>query len=455
VSKKPMVLVVDDDAAMRDLLQMELQGAGYGSELVGSGDAALSVLEREPIDVVVTDLRMPGRSGTELCREIVQDHPSIPVIVMTGFGSMEAAIEAIRAGAYDFLTKPFPFETLQITLERALESAAMRSELHELRGAGRELPGLYELIGASPPMERVFRLIERIGPTEAGALVVGESGTGKELAARALHEVSRRRAGPFVSVNCAAIPESLFESELFGYVKGAFTGAGRERAGLLRQADGGTLFLDEIGELPASLQPKLLRVLQEGRVRPVGSDVEQPISVRVLCATNRDLAREVSEGRFRSDLFYRLAVVTIRLPPLRERGDDIVLLAEHFLDELSDAMQQPRPNLGEDAVAALLANPWPGNVRELRNWLEYAMAMSDGPRIGAEQLPEAPGSIPGAAHAEEEPEAALESLDVVECRHIRRVLDAVEGNKTRASKILGIDRKTLLARLHRCDRAST
>ncbi|MCA9659357.1 MAG: sigma-54-dependent Fis family transcriptional regulator [Myxococcales bacterium] len=453
------VLVVDDERAMTDLLGLELRRAGYTPKIARSSDEALALIEREPIDVVVTDLRMPGGSGTDLCQAIVQLRPTLPVIVMTGFGSMEAAIAAIRAGAYDFMTKPFPFEKLQVAIERALEHAALRSELHRLRRAGRDTPGLDALIGASPAMERVFALIERIAATEASVLLTGESGTGKELAARALHRLSRRSAGPYVTLNCAAIPENLFESELFGHVRGAYSGADRDRVGLLRKAHGGTLFLDEIGELPCALQPKLLRVLQEGRVRPVGSDTETPIDVRMVVATNRDLAQEVAAGRFRPDLFYRLAVITIPLPPLRERGDDIVLLAEHFVDELSDAAGRPRPELSDAAIAALLANPWPGNVRELHNWIEYAVAMTDGAVIEPKHLPAAPVLAelaapkrgPATTTTADDPEAAFETLESVEREHILRVLKAVDNNKSRAARILGIDRKTLLSRLHRYD----
>ncbi|MEZ4382922.1 MAG: sigma-54 dependent transcriptional regulator [Nannocystaceae bacterium] len=459
------VLVVDDERAMTDLLALELRRAGYTAKTARSSDEALALLEREAIDVVVTDLRMPGGSGTDLCQTIVQLRPTLPVIVMTGFGSMEAAIAAIRAGAYDFMTKPFPFEKLQVAIERALEHAALRSELHRLRRAGRETPGLDDLIGASPAMERVFALIERIAATEASVLLTGESGTGKELAARALHRLSRRSDGPYVTLNCAAIPENLFESELFGHVRGAYSGADRDRVGLLRKAHGGTLFLDEIGELPGALQPKLLRVLQEGRVRPVGSDTETAIDVRMVVATNRDLAQEVAAGRFRPDLFYRLAVITIPLPPLRERGDDIVLLAEHFVEELSDAAGRPRPELSDAAIASLLANPWPGNVRELHNWIEYAVAMTDGAVIEPDHLPAAPALAdrPGPARAAglaaaaattepaDDPESCFETLEAVERAHILRVLKAVDNNKSRAARILGIDRKTLLSRLHRYD----
>ncbi len=458
----PTILVVDDEEAMTKLLALDLRTLGYRAKVASSSADALALIERDPPDVVLTDLRMPGLSGTELCRAIVQLRPQLPVIVMTGFGSMETAIDAIRAGAYDFMTKPFAIEKLEVALDRALEHAALRSELHHLRRSGRELPGLDALLGASPAMERVFALIERIATTTASVLLTGESGTGKELAARALHRLSRRSAGPYVTLNCAAIPEQLFESELFGHVKGAFSGADKDRVGLLRRAHGGTLFLDEVGELPAVLQPKLLRVLQEGTVRPVGSDREEAIDVRMIVATNRDLGEEVNAGHFRADLFYRVAVITIGLPPLRERGDDIVLLAEHFMAELCDASGRPTPELSDGAIRALQAYPWPGNVRELHNWIEYAVAMVDGPTLLPEHLPGGPAGepLPGlptspATSPAEDPdpetdlEDSLESLEVVERRHVLRVLAAVGGNKSRTARILGIDRKTLLARLHR------
>jgi len=455
----PTILVVDDERAMTELLALELRRLGYVPKVARSSAEALALIERDPPDVVVTDLRMPGLSGTELCRAIVQLRPQLPVIVMTGFGSMETAIDAIRAGAYDFMTKPFAIEKLEVAIERALEHAALRSELHRLRRAGREVPGLDALLGASPAMEQVFALLERVSTTTASVLLTGESGTGKELAARALHRLSRCSSGPYITLNCAAIPEQLFESELFGHVKGAFSGAERDRVGLLRRADGGTLFLDEIAELPAVLQPKLLRVLQEGVVRPVGSDREEAIDVRMVVATNRDLGEEVSAGRFRADLFYRVAVITIALPPLRERGDDIVLLAEHFMTELCDAYDRPLARLGEQAVNALQAYPWPGNVRELHNWIEHAVAMVDGPTLLLKHLPceaaretlrRQPTQTSGdRTSVETDHEGSLERLDVVERRHVLRVLEAVGGNKSRTARILGIDRKTLLSRLHR------
>ena len=443
------VLVVDDQRAMRELLVQELEDAGYVAQSAPSAKAALEQLGGDHPDVVVTDLRMPGGSGVELCRELVGLYPEVPVIVMTAFGSMEAAVEAIRAGAYDFITKPFDFPVLQVALDRALTHQRMRAELRKLRSdAGTaDFEGMH---GVSPVMRKLYELVERLAPTDAPVLLQGESGSGKELVARALHKRSLRADGPFVALNCAAIPEALFENELFGHVRGAFTGAERDRAGLLRQAHGGTLFLDEVGEMPASVQPKLLRVLQEGRVRPVGADIESRIDVRLVVATNRDLAGDVASGKFRADLYYRLAVITIHLPPLRERGDDILLLAEHFLDQLADDAGKPRPEIGDDAAARLLSHAWPGNVRELRNCMERAVALTRHTDVQVEDLPERVSKY-RRSHmviASDDP-TELVPLEEVERRYILRVVETVAGNKTMAAKILGLDRKTLYRKLER------
>ncbi|NVB40489.1 sigma-54-dependent Fis family transcriptional regulator [Pseudenhygromyxa sp. WMMC2535] len=475
------ILIVDDKPAMSALLVDDLEELGYTAEAANSAEEALARAGEQRFDVVVTDLRMPGGSGIQLCRDLIQDQPEIPVIVMTAFGSMDAAIEAMRAGAYDFLTKPFERSTLQLVLDRALNHRRMRSELRRLRDASetREFEGMH---GLHPKMQRLYQLIEHLAPTEAPILLRGESGTGKELIARALHRRSLRADGPFIALNCAALPEQLLESELFGHEKGAFTGAGERRLGLMRQAHRGTLFLDEIGDMALSLQPKLLRALQEGKVRPLGSDREHAVDIRVIAASHQDLEAAVREQRFRADLFFRLAVMRVEVPALRERGDDVLLLADHFLEELADRRGLPRPpELDEAAEAALRSYDWPGNVRELRNWMEHAFALSGGVRISAEDLPRpltltpepvaepakpaaalpdasavvasgsdfpGPNTGPGEVATEEELEG-FEPLAEVEHRYITRVLDAVGGNKTRAAKILGIDRKTLLARLQR------
>jgi two-component system response regulator AtoC len=461
------ILVVDDEPTMSELLVQDLEELGYEASKAGSADDALAQVSERHFDVVVTDLRMPGRSGTDLCRELIQSSPEVPVIVMTAFGSMEAAVEAMRAGAYDFITKPFERSTLQLIVDRALTHRRMRAELRRLRDdAG---PGEFEgMHGLSPAMQRIYELIERLAPTDAPILLRGESGTGKELVARALHHRSLRADGPFVAINCSALPEHLLESELFGHEKGAFTGAGGKRLGLLRQAHRGTLFLDEIGDMALDLQPKLLRVLQEGRVRPIGGDREHVVDIRVISASHHDLEAAVREQRFRADLFFRLAVMRIELPPLRDRGEDVLILAEHFIELFAERRGLARPpELSAKAEAALRDYSWPGNVRELRNWMEHAVALCNGMIIHAEDLPrplelepapasasdqEPEGSTVSEPQPEPEPEPELEPLAEIEHRHIVRVLEAVGGNKTRAAKILGIDRKTLLARLQRYDR---
>jgi DNA-binding NtrC family response regulator len=449
------ILVVDDQPALADLVVVDLQEADYTATAAHSVERALACADEQPIDVVVTDLRMPGCSGTELCRELILRHPEVPVIVMTAFGSLDTAVEAMRAGAYDFITKPFEFGTLQLALDRALSHQRMRAELRRLRNEAGN-PTFEGMVGLSPAMQRVFELIERLAPTDAPILLTGESGTGKEQIARALHRRSLRAEGPFVALNCAALPAHLLESELFGHEKGAFTGASERRLGLLRQAHHGTLFLDEISDMALDLQPKLLRALQEGRVRPLGSDIEHAVDVRVISASNRDLHAAIREQHFRGDLFFRLAVMRIDVPPLRERGTDVLLLAEHFIELFADRRGLAvTPQIDPGAEMALRGYNWPGNVRELRNWMEHAVALCDDGRISVAHLPRpiehSTESPPGLLVAEPEPAVPeeFEPLASVERRYIQRVLEAVRGNKTRAAKILGIDRKTLLARLQR------
>jgi len=451
--KKPTVLLVDDDLELRELLREQLDATGdYAVVGAGNANEALGALAAQPIDVVVTDLRMPGTSGTQLCREIVRLFPNVPVLLMTAFGSLDAAIEAIRAGAYDFLTKPFEPERLELSLHRALADRSLRDEVRELRRRTGKRPGHAGMVGTSAPMERLYDLIDRVGHSQASVLILGESGTGKELVARALHERSNRAAEPFIAFNCAAMPEALLESELFGHEKGAFTDARTARRGLLREAEGGTVFLDEIGDLSPTLQPKLLRVLQEKRLRPVGGDREVEVDVRVLAATHHDLRTEVEAGRFRADLYYRLGVITIDVPPLRDRGDDVLLLAEVFLDEIAVRERSDPPEITDDVARRLLSYSWPGNVRELHNCMERCVALAgEGGVILPEYLPaellEGPDESGLAESAEGEPRFL--SLDEVERRHILRVVDAVDGNKSKAARILGIDRKTLHARLAR------
>ena len=443
------ILVVEDDAAMRELLVKSLERRGYAPAAVGTAPAALAHLEAEDADVVLTDLNLPQMSGLELCERVVLNRPDIPVVVVTAFGSLETAVGAIRAGAYDFVTKPFELEQLALVLQRALSHRALREEVRRLRRTVGQLegPGGHAL-GESPALRRAYALLDRAADSDATVLISGESGTGKEVAARALHERSRRRDGPFVALSCAAVPEGLLESELFGHARGAFTDARDARTGLFVEAHGGTLFLDEVGELPAALQAKLLRALQERRVRPVGASAEVPFDARVVAATNRDLELMVEQGAFREDLFYRLNVIPVALPPLRARGADVLLLAQRFVEHFAARTGRPVRGLSEAAAQRLLAYGWPGNVRERQNTMERAVALTRFEQVAVEDLPERvqayrPSTVlPDAASPE-----ALVPLDEVERRYVLRVLEAVGGSRTLAARTLGIDRKTLYRKL--------
>ena len=446
------VLIVDDDQAMRELLTEQLQASGRFVVIAArNASEAIEKVDSEVVDVVLTDLRMPGNSGLDLCRELIGRRPDIPVVLMTAFGSLEAAIEAIRAGAYDFLTKPFDPERLEVTLDRAVQDRVLREEVKRLRRQMDDGAGFEGMIGTCPAMQHLYEMIERVGSSGASVLILGESGSGKELVARALHHRSRRANGPFVALNCAAVPEQLLESELFGHERGAFTDAKVARKGLMREAEKGTLFLDEIGDLSEKLQPKLLRALQDRRIRPVGSDEELNIDVRIIAATHRDLRALVQEDRFRADLFYRLNVITLEVPPLRERGDDIMLLAETFADSIAAREHRGAPEFSSEVESLLTSYNWPGNIRELANCVERCVALATDGVVLPEHLPEdirRGDQVPERASSETAP-PDFQTLIEVERNHILRVLDSVGGNKSRAAKILGIDRKTLHARLMR------
>jgi two-component system response regulator HydG len=447
---KGTILVVDDDQALCDLIEVGLKTAGFAVGCATSAADAIPLLDRIDPDVVVADLNMREVGGLELCARIVESRPDVPVVLMTAFGSLETAIGAIRAGAYDFLTKPVEVDALVVAIERALQHRRLRTEVQRLRRVVEDARGLGDLIGASPAMQVLYDLVERTAPSAAAVLVTGESGTGKELVARALHRRSRRAAGPFVAVNCAAIPESLLESELFGHVRGAFTDARGARTGLFLQAHGGTLFLDEIGDLPLALQPKILRALQERTVRPVGADAEVPCDVRVVAATNHDLEGAVREGRFREDLFFRLAVIHMAVPPLRERGNDVLVLAQHFLTRAAKDADSGVRGLSPAAAERLLAYEWPGNVRELQNAIERAVALARTDTISVDDLPErvtGPRTRPAPAGEPTAVPGTFAPLEEIERRHILRVLEAMGGNKTLAAQVLGIDRKTLHRKL--------
>jgi DNA-binding NtrC family response regulator len=447
------VLVVDDDHESCVMLDEALSHRGFEVTWSTQPSEAVRLSAQEgPFDAVLTDLRMGEENGLDLGRRLGAEEPGLPVIVITAFGSIATAVEAMRAGAFDFITKPFDVEMVTMALDRAVRHAALQREVRALRSRSEQASGDFEgMLGKSPVMQRVFDTIARVAASDSAVLVSGESGTGKELAAKALHQRSARASAPFVAISCAAIPEALLESELFGHAKGAFTDARTERQGLFLKAGTGTLFLDEIGEMPLPMQAKLLRALQDRQVRPVGSDRELPFEARVVAATHRDLEAEVAAGRFRQDLFFRIHVIEIMLPPLRARGTDLLTLAEAFVRRFAARSGRPGLRLGSDAAERLLAYEWPGNVRELENCIERAVALAARTdEIVPEDLPErvrrrAPDSVLISAAAPDE----LVSLDEMERRYILRVLRAVGNNKKLASQILGLDRSTLYRKLER------
>jgi DNA-binding NtrC family response regulator len=449
------ILIIDDDRSMCEVLEAELRGREFDVQWATSPPDALALLEQEDFGLAITDVNMGATSGVDLCRQFVERREEMPVIVMTAFGSMETAVSAIRAGAYDFVTKPFDLNELVWTIERALRHRALRQEVTRLRKVVDGARRAAEILGTSAPVKKMCDLIARVADTDATVLVTGESGTGKELVARALHAQSGRAEGPFVAINCAALPESLLESELFGHTRGAFTDARSARPGLFLQASRGTLFLDEIAEMPLGMQAKLLRALQERTVRPVGGDTEHPFDTRIVAATNRDLETEVDEKRFREDLFYRINVVRIDVPPLRARGDDVLTLAQRFIERLGATAQRGIVGMTSAAAERLTTYPWPGNVRELQNSMERAVALGQFDRIGVDDLPEkVRDHRPLETSVDATDAAALLPMEEVERRYIQRVLEAVGGNKTLAAQVLGFDRRTLYRKLGRARESS-
>ncbi len=445
------VFVVDDEREMVELIALGLKKRGFTVIPFSNGADALAAIPQHAVDVIITDLNMKGVTGLELCRRAVAVRPDLPVIMLTAFGSFETAVGAIRAGAYDFVTKPVEIETLAIVVRRADEHRALRGEVKRLREVVASSARRGDLIGVSPAIHAVYQLIDQVSATDATVLITGESGTGKEVAARAIHERSRRADAPFVAINTAAVPESLLESELFGHAKGAFTDAKQSRQGLFQQASSGTLFLDEIGEMALALQPKLLRALQDKRVRPVGSEAEISTDVRLIAATNRDLDEMVEDKRFREDLYYRINVIHIPMPPLRARGGDVLLLAQHMLRHYAAVFDKKVIDLSTAAAERLLTYDWPGNVRELGNCLERAVALTHFEEIQVEDLPDKiRNQQTRRTAALSGPDATeLLTLEEVERRHVVRVLEACNGNRTDAAKILGLDRKTLYRKLLR------
>jgi two-component system response regulator HydG len=443
--KKARILVVDDELSARSGLAKLLDQEGYEVETAADGVQALALVADKAPNLIVTDLKMPNMDGMELLAKVREQYPDIPTIVTTAFGEVSFAVLAMRAGAEDYLTKPVDFDALLLAVERALQRRELAAEAENLRRQlrTRDQAGLEGLLGTSPAMQRVYATAKQVAPSRATVLITGESGTGKGELARALHALSPRAKAPFVALHCSALAESLLESELFGHEKGAFTGADRKRIGRFEQADGGTLFLDEIGEIPAATQVKLLRVLQEKTFERVGSNDSIKVDVRLVAATNKDLVTEVREKRFREDLYYRLNVVHIEMPPLRLRGQDVVVLAEHFLRKFARENHRQIDGLSPAARSKLMSHRWPGNVRELENAMERAVVFSEGKTVEADALPfdAAPDSlegirIPGATLAELEKHAILATLD------------AAEGSTSRAAEILDISVRTIQYRLH-------
>ncbi|MBX6362744.1 MAG: sigma-54-dependent Fis family transcriptional regulator [Gemmatimonadetes bacterium] len=447
----PKVLIIDDEHSILQTLKILLRGEGFEVEVSDNGREALARLSDIAPDVVLTDIRMPGVSGLEVLAAVREKDPELPVILMTAQASLQSAVQAVNQGAFYYVQKPFRNDEMAALCRRAAETRALARENRQLKKEirRRDSSRAARPVGKNRAFVEVLRLAEMVAPTDSTVLVTGESGTGKEILARYIHQLSEREAGPFVSINCGALPESLLESELFGHVKGSFTGAVRDKEGLLAAARGGTFFLDEVGEMSPALQVKLLRALQEREIVPVGATEPRPIDVRIIAATNRDLEQEIRRGTFRSDLYYRLNVISLHIPPLRERRDDIPLLAEWFLARLAaERGDGVTYSLEAEALAALRAYDWPGNVRELENALERAAILSHGPVVRAAALPSRITAPGGRALVSERP-PANPTLEIIERAYIEWVLRAEGGNKARAAEVLGIDPSTLYRKINR------
>lgn len=452
MSEQARVMVVEDDAALNELLVEELSASGYDTESFRSVEAALPRLEPFEPDLVITDLQLPKQDGMAVLRGARERTAPPAVLMITAYGTVERAVEALKAGADNFLTKPLDMEHFMLSCERLIEHRRLKTQVARFRDLYADR-GFHGLLGQSRVMRELFERVRQIARTDGPVLLSGESGTGKEGVARAIHAESPRAGKPFLAVNCAGVPGELLESEFFGYRAGAFTGAERERAGLFREADGGTLLLDEIGEMPAALQAKLLRALQDGRIRPVGEEHEIQVNVRVVAATNRDLGSLVRNDEFREDLYYRLETFHLDVPPLRDRDDDLEKLAWHFLTQHAAAGDRPARELGPEALKAIKAYPWPGNVRELENAMERAVTFCNSEVIQPAHLPERvrrDGTKPEAQNAQPAPLPAelldgdmLPSLDELRDRYVHYVLERVDGNKRRAAALLGVGRRTL------------
>jgi two-component system NtrC family response regulator len=448
---KPTILIIDDDTSLRRVLEYNLQEAGYSVGTAASGEEGLQLFDEVSPALVITDMKMPGMDGMHVLKAIKERAPETLVIMITAFGTVDIAVEAMKAGAYDYITKPFNRDELRLTVAKALQFSGLTVENRKLRGELADRRDFRTAIGASQQMEKVFGIIRKVADTEASVLITGESGTGKELVARSLHSQSGRKNGPFVAINCAAIPRDLLESELFGHVKGAFTGAVKDKTGKFALADGGTIFLDEVGELPLELQPKLLRALQERTIETVGGTKELKLDVRVVAATNLDIEKAITEGIFREDLYYRLAVIPIHLPPLRQRRDDIPLLLRHFCAKHGAG----DVTFDKQSLSILTGYAWPGNVRELENLVERLLIMRNGDTIITDDLPDkvrnstiAPGTATRSGNVINLPDEGY-SLEQLEREVVVQALERNGWNQTAAARFLRIPRHTLIYRMEK------
>jgi DNA-binding NtrC family response regulator len=440
------VLVVDDDPEMCRLLSDVLEGGDCSVLSTVDSMEASKILKKEEFDVIITDLKMKGLRGLDLLEMANKTAPLTPVIIITAFGTIETAIKAMKLGAYDYVTKPFQVDELALTVKKALENRLLKKEVSRLKKEVEDRYHFHHLIGKSPSMKKIYDLIERVSDSSSNVLVTGESGTGKELVAKAIHYTGARKAGPFITVNCAAIPETLLESELFGYKKGAFTDARSDKNGLVFEAGEGTLFLDEITEMSFTLQAKLLRVIESKEIRPLGDTNSYPIDVRFISSSNRNFKSFIQESRFREDLYYRLKVIDIELPPLRERKEDIPLLVKHFIEKFDPETKKDIQGVSEKTMKILTGYSWPGNVRELENVIQRAITLSEHEVIQPEDLPGALIQEAGEVIIEKGLQEKY-TIEQLENEYIRRVLIEVGGNKSKAAEILGLDRKTLYRKL--------
>lgn len=442
------LLVVDDERAIREGCREAAQSIGFNAFGADSAESAYKVLDSQNIDVVLLDLKLPGAGGLEALRQIKSRRPDATIVIITGYASVHSAVQAMKLGAYDYITKPFSLHELRMMLEHVTEELKTNAERRALREKLRARQGFGSMIGQTPEMERLYRIISKAAQSTHPVLILGESGTGKELVARSIHFSGPYKDKPFIPVDCGSLVPTLIESELFGYVKGAFTGANKSKDGLLAVAEGGTVFLDEIGELPLDLQSKLLRAIQEKEIRPVGSTRRVPINVRILAATNRDLEAAVAEGKFRKDLYFRLNVLTLRIPPLRERKQDIPVLAQHFLERM-DQIAGLKRTLADDAMQALMAYDWSGNVRELENCIERACTMSSGPVLHVADLSSAVQNshFPTTAPTVSSGSAKIVPIAELEKHAILNTIDQLNGDKLMAARLLGIGKTTLYRKL--------